>query len=106
MSTQKITINGIDLETQEITNLLNQNKKIEAIKFVHETTKSSLKEAKDAVDQVEADHVENAPIAKATTKNHYSNSVFNEPKKKGYGVFVVIGIALVLTGYYFLMWKK
>lgn len=99
MSTQKITLNGIEIETHEITHLLNLDKKIEAIKLVHEPTQCSLREAKDAVDQVEADHAENAPASDARTKNQFTNSVFDEPKKKGYGVYVVTGIVLVLVGY-------
>ena len=98
MSTQKITVNGIEIETQEITHLLNLDKKIEAIKLVHVRTRCGLREAKDAVDQVEADHAENAP-SEARTKNQFTSSVFDEPKRKGYGVYVVIGIGLVLMGY-------
>lgn len=99
MSTQKITVNGIEIETQEITHLLNLDKKIEAIKLVHERTQCSLREAKDAVDQVEADRAKNAPAAETRTKNQFTNSVFDEPKKKSFGVVVVIGIVLVLMGY-------
>jgi hypothetical protein len=100
MSTQKITINGIEIETQEITHLLNLDKKIEAIKLVHVRARCGLREAKDAVDQVEADHAESAPAAGTRTINQFTNSVFDEPKRKGSGVYVVIGIVLVLVGYF------
>lgn len=103
---QKITVNGVELEIEAIRALLRADKKIEAIRFVHETSKSGLREAKDAVDQIEADHLENATAADTKTKNQYSNSVFNEPRKKVYGIYVVIGIVLVMTVCYFLMWKK
>ncbi len=100
---QKITINGVELEIEAIISLLLADKKIEAIKFVHETSNSSLREAKDAVDQVEAEHILKAPAAETRTKNHYSNSVFIEQRKKGYGVYVAVGIILALTVCYFLM---
>jgi hypothetical protein len=103
---QKIAINDVELEIEVIKNLLNQDKKVEAIKFVHEKTKIRLREAKDLVDRIEMGDVEIVDPSVAKTKNHYSNSVFNEPRKKGYRVYVVIGIVLALMGCYFLMWKK
>ncbi len=95
---QKIIVNGVELEIDVIITILRADKKIEAINLVHKTSKSSLREAKVAVDRIEADHVNNTFDVK--TKKHYSNSMFNEPKRKKYGVFVVIGVVLALMAYF------
>lgn len=98
---QKITINGVELDTEEIKNLLNQNKKVEAIKFVCDRTKSRLREAKNLVDSIEAGSVENTTSAESKTKNHYSNSAFVEPKRRKFWVYFVIGILIISILYYF-----
>lgn len=53
MSPEKITINGIEVKLAEIQNLLHENRKLEAVKLVFETCNCGLKEAKDAVDNIE-----------------------------------------------------
>lgn len=53
MTTEKIIINGIKIELAEIQKLLNENRKLEAVKLVLETCNCGLKEAKDVVDNIE-----------------------------------------------------
>lgn len=47
-------IDGKRLDIVEILTLIKQGKKIEAVKFVYETAKISLKDAKETVDKIEA----------------------------------------------------
>ncbi|TDG36455.1 hypothetical protein EZJ43_08020 [Pedobacter changchengzhani] len=53
MEKNKITINGAEIDMLEIANLLNQNKKVEAVKLVKDLTNLGLKDAKDMVEAIE-----------------------------------------------------
>lgn len=48
----KVTVNGVTIDVVPITQLLEQNRKIEAVKYVFDTAKIGLKEAKDIVDKI------------------------------------------------------
>ncbi len=67
MTNKKMTINGVDLDIKEITDLLNQNREIEAIKLVLDKTKISLKDSKNIVDNIKKGNYENLSNPITTT---------------------------------------
>lgn len=52
MNTENIIINGVEINLQEISSLISQNRKLEAIKYVVDQTNCTLLEAKNLVDDL------------------------------------------------------
>ena len=58
MNSKGLRINNVEVDTEILNALLNQNKKIEAIKYIVEHCNIGLKEAKDFVDNYDSDNIE------------------------------------------------
>ncbi len=70
MNSKGLRINNVEVDTEILNALLNQDKKIEAIKYIVEHCNTGLKEAKDFIDNYDSDNIE-------------LNADLNFPKKEG-----------------------
>jgi ribosomal protein L7/L12 len=79
-----------DGDLQSLTNALLEGRKIEAIKLCREATGLGLKEAKDAVEELEL-----------SLRQQFPEKFASRPKPKGClgGAAVVVGIGFAMVGY-------
>lgn len=109
-----ITINNIEINKYELLHLINNGKKLSAIKLIKDKTKLSLKDCKDIVDNLEVNsnyyegdtvlktEVSSSKVHNRTVQRKKGNHIIssNSSNAKNYIiVFLLIGIAILLYMY-------
>jgi len=110
-----LKINNIEINKYELLHLINNGKKINAIKLVKDKTKMGLKECKDIVNNLsdnpnfydgkdykpETDYMETFEKSKRPLKKRGSHIIENKSNSKNYIILILLLVSIVL-GYLYI----